>query len=200
MTFRNSGRAALAFAALSMITATPVVAATASGDFAARGAGTASCAAYTDVRTRKAPEVAAFMSYIDGYLSAANRYEVDTYDLTPFHNQAMLALILDKYCKEHAQDIMAVAALRLTAAVHPLRLTQKSTKIQVVDGANRVMVYEAILQKAQAELTRKGLYKGQADGKYSPAVKTALVAFQKQSKLPESGVPDPATLWLLLNP
>ena len=53
---------------------------------------------------------------------------------------------------------------------------------------------------AQAALKAQGLYRGEEDGQFSPQVRDALLAFQRKSDLYQTGVPDPATLWTLLNP
>jgi len=53
---------------------------------------------------------------------------------------------------------------------------------------------------AQAALKVRGLYKGPEDGKFSAEMRDALIAFQQKSSLTPTGVPDPATLWTLLNP
>ena len=190
----------ISIASLALLAAANASAATIAGEFAVDGAGRASCTAFVDAKTRKLPAFDQFMSYVEGFLTAANRYETDTFDLTPWHTPGALALILEKYCKDNASDNLGVALVRLTNAIRPLRLTDTSAMMEVVDGANRAVLYVSVMKNAQAELGRKGLFRGQADGKFSPETKTALLAFQKQAKLPPSGVPDPATLWFLLNP
>ncbi len=190
----------ISIASLALFAAASASAATIAGEFAVDGAGRASCGAFVEAKTKTTPEFAQFMAYVDGYLTAANRYETDTFDLTPWHTPGALALILEKYCKDNANDNLGVALVRLTNAIRPLRLTDSSTMMEAADGANRAVLYVSVMKNAQAELTKKGLFRGQADGKFSPETKTAILAFQKQSKLPPSGVPDPATLWFLLNP
>jgi len=56
------------------------------------------------------------------------------------------------------------------------------------------------LERAQAALRARGLYRGEEDGVYSPQMRDALRAYQRSANLYETGVPDPATLWTLLNP
>jgi hypothetical protein len=187
-------------ASLALLAGADASAATIAGEFAVDGAGRANCSTFVDAKTRKLPAFDQFMSYVDGYLTAANRYETDTFDLTPWHTPGALALILEKYCKDNPGDNLGVALVRLTNAVRPLRLTDTSAMMEAVDGTNRAVLYVSVMKSAQAELTKKGLYRGEADGKFSPETKSAILAFQKQAKLPPSGVPDPATLWFLLNP
>ena len=57
-----------------------------------------------------------------------------------------------------------------------------------------------LVKRSQEALARKGLYHGLADGKFSPAMGDALREFQKTARLDPTGIPDTATLWVLLNP
>jgi peptidoglycan hydrolase-like protein with peptidoglycan-binding domain len=75
-----------------------------------------------------------------------------------------------------------------------------SPLLEVGDSQNRAFVYETILRRAQAALWIRGLYSGPEDGQFSPSLRQAFVAFQSEKGLSQTGVPDPATLWNLLNP
>jgi hypothetical protein len=44
------------------------------------------------------------------------------------------------------------------------------------------------------------LYRGKLDGADSPEFRTALTHFQQLARLDPNGLPDTATLWVLLNP
>jgi Putative peptidoglycan binding domain len=191
---------AISLATLALLAAPVSRAATIAGEFAVDGIGRAACSGFVEAKAKKGPELDLFMTYADGYLTAVNRYETDTFDITPWHTQGALSLILEKYCKDNPTDNFGVALVRLAVALRPLRLTDTSKLMEVVDGTQRAVLYVSVMQNAQTVLARQGLYRGQADGKFTPDMKTAILAFQKQSKLPLSGIPDPATLWFLLNP
>jgi hypothetical protein len=190
----------ISIASLVLFAAANASAATIAGEFAVDGAGRASCSAFAEAKTKNTPAFGQLMSYVEGYLTAANRYETDTFDLTPWQTSGGLALILEKYCKDNPGDNLGVALVRLTNAIRPLRLTEPSAMMEAANGENRTVLYVSVMKNAQAELAKKGLFRGQADGIFTPETKTAILAFQKQAKLPLSGVPDPATLWFLLNP
>jgi peptidoglycan hydrolase-like protein with peptidoglycan-binding domain len=72
--------------------------------------------------------------------------------------------------------------------------------LEVGDAHNHAYVYETILRRAQAALKLRGLYNGPEDGTYTPALREAFRGFQHSVGLETTGVPDPATLWKLLNP
>src|SRR3546814_5406600 len=77
----------------------------------------------------------------------------------------------------------------------PFRLADFSKMVEVGEGADNALLYETVLKRAQTELSRKGLYRGEVDGKFSASTKAALTEFQRLAKLQPSGIPDPATLW-----
>jgi peptidoglycan hydrolase-like protein with peptidoglycan-binding domain len=43
-------------------------------------------------------------------------------------------------------------------------------------------------------LKQQGIYKGEVDGKFGKGTASAIGAYQKKKKLPETGVPDRRTL------
>ena len=85
-------------------------------------------------------------------------------------------------------------------SLEPAKLTEPSDRIQIAGSSNNARIYTSVLQRAQRALKQKGLYKGPDDGRFSPALKAALLQFQQTSKLRPSGDPDVATLWMLFNP
>lgn len=173
---------------------------TKSGEFAVEEAGRARCSAFVKARSEKSEAYGRYIGFIEGYLTAANRYEPATFDLSPWHNSEAFALILDQHCRKHPQDTMVMSAQRLVAAFQPIRLADRSKLLEVGDPQHSTIIYETILKRAQAALAHRGLYKGQVDGLYDAEVKAALEEFQRSAQLDPSGIPDPATLWVLLNP
>ncbi len=179
----------------------PAQAENASGQFAVEGPGRLTCAAFTDARSDKgSAEFQRLIGFVEGYLSAANRYEPNTFDLSPWHNAAAFDLILEKHCTDNPEDTIVGVAQKMVSALRPVRVADYSPMVEVGSGENRAFVYKTILRRTQAALRSRGLYEGEENGSYSPQMRDALLAFQKQSDLFETGVPDPATLWTLLNP
>lgn len=168
--------------------------------FAVEDAGRTMCARYIEARGSNPAQAARYLGFIEGYLTAANRYEPNTFDLTPWHTPEAFALILDQHCEQAPDESLAMVAQRLVVSMMPHRLASKSELVEVKAGDNRAIVYEKIIWRAQNQLSRHGLYQGEADGKDSPKFRAALTRFQEIAKLDPSGVPDVATLWILLNP
>lgn len=170
------------------------------GRFAVEEAGRPTCSFYLQARNAKSPRYGILIAFVEGYLTAANRYEADTFDLTPWHTTAALSIIIDDYCTHHPSDELAVVAQKLTIAFKDQRLKEFSPMVEIRNGKAATAIYKTTLEQIQAALTRRGLYSGPATGEDSPQLRTALVAFQTSKHLAPSGIPDAATAWNLLVP
>ena len=168
--------------------------------FAVEGVGMATCERFIEARTSAPIEYQRMIGFIEGYLSAANLYEPNTFDLTPWHNAAALDMIIEHHCSQNPGDRLAGVTQQMVVGLRPFRIASFSPMLEVGDDQNRTYVYEAILRRAQAALQLRGLYAGSEDGTYTPELRDAFRAFQREIGLTETGVPDPATLWKLLNP
>lgn len=175
-------------------------ASTPQGIFAVEESGRMPCPAFVAARAAKNASYERSLGFIEGYLSAANRYEPNTFDLAPWQNAAAFGMILDAHCKKQGSDTLGIAIQRLVGALQPMRLAEPSKLIEVGDGQRKVILYEMILKRAQSALARRGLYRGSATGLYDQSTRTAFATFQKSVSLDQTGLPDPATLWMLLNP
>jgi hypothetical protein len=192
--------AAFACSLVSLGFSTDAIAASQDGKFAVEGPGQASCSRILHAKDANPNEFTRYIGFMEGYISAANRYEPNTFDLTPWHSSQALSLILTKHCESHPKDILGVVMQELVVAMMPIRLATYSPREAIGDAKAHAEVYEAIIKRSQEVLTRKGLYAGPADGRYSPATGDAIKAFQKTAHLDATGIPDTATLWILLNP
>lgn len=191
----------IALIALAATPLAPVGAQDNQRQFAVEGAGMLTCARFTEARADTAsPEYQRMIGFIEGYLTAANLYEPDTFDLTPWHNAAALDMIVGNHCAQFPDDRLVGVTQRMVGGLRPFRVARFSPLLEVGDGENRAFVYETILRRAQAALRLRGLYTGPEDGTFPPALREAFRAFQRSVGLNETGVPDPATLWKLLNP
>ena len=137
----------LATVAVASICAMPAAAASVSGEFAAKGPGRAPCSEFMDAKSSDRPEYRQYLAFFEGFLSAANRYEPETFDLAPWHNAAAIGMIVEQYCKANTADSLAVVGTRLAEAFKPIRLASPSPLVEVGEGANRAVLYE---QNSQA--------------------------------------------------
>ncbi|MBK2942520.1 peptidoglycan-binding protein, partial [Klebsiella pneumoniae] len=170
----------------------PALAQDSQRQFAVEGAGMLTCARFTAARADTAsPEYQRMIGFIEGYLTAANLYEPDTFDLTPWHNAAALDMIVGNHCAQNPDDRLVGVTQRMVGGLRPFRVARFSPLFEVGDGENRALVYETILRRAQAALRIRGFYTGPEDGTFPPALREAFRAFQRSVGLNETGVPDP---------
>src|SRR3546814_19276821 len=76
---------------------------TQSGVFAVEEAGRALCPVFVKARAEKSEAYARYVGFIEGYLTAANPYEQNTFAPTPWHNPNALPLSLFKHYKKEAE-------------------------------------------------------------------------------------------------
>ncbi|MCL6251219.1 peptidoglycan-binding protein [Altererythrobacter sp. KTW20L] len=189
------------FACFAVFGMSPAIAQEETQQFAVEGAGMLTCERFIAARSDSASlDYQRMIGFVEGYLTAANLYEPNTFDLTPWHNAVAFDMILEHHCVQHPADRLVSVTQRLVVGFRPLRVAQFSPLLEVGDGQNRAFVYETILRRAQAALQIRGLYSGPEDGQFTAALRQAFVAFQSEKGLSQTGVPDPATLWNLLNP
>ena len=126
------------------------------------GAGMMTCERFVNARAdTTSPDYQRMIGFIEGYLSAANLYEPDTFDLTPWHNAAALDLIVENHCAQHPEDRLVGVTQRMVGGLRPFRIARFSQMLEVGDGQNRAFVYETnFLRRAQAALQlRRALFR-----------------------------------------
>ena len=170
----------------------------ANGRFAVKGAGTLPCKVLTAEREKKSNGYFLIGGWVEGYLSAHNRYVDDTFDITSFESTELLLAVIGDHCAKHPEDRLYPVVNAMIAKLAEERLRTTSERIQVSDGTRTTMLYQATIRRIQEALAAKQLYQGDADGTFSDATKTALAAFQKGINFEATGFPDQATLWRLL--
>src|SRR5690606_38666801 len=136
MKFVRTGRnAAFTLASLALlIPPWSAAAATQDGRFAVEGPGQAMCSRILQAKDRNTEEYARYIGFVEGYLSAANRYEPNTFDLTPWHTSQALSLIMVKHCESHPNDLLGVVVQQLVVAMMPLRLASYSSMERIEAG------------------------------------------------------------------
>jgi len=174
-----------------------VMAADAEGRFAVRGAGMVECRVFVEEKRRNTPKLSLYLGWIDGYVSAANQFSSDTFDRVPWGNTVYLATLVESYCNKHPGERFYVAVGRLLENLSKQRLRTSSELVNAEYGGHRTFLYRSVLKAVQARLKEAGHYQGEPDGTYGPATRDALLAFQKEVKTRQTGLPDQLTLYLI---
>ena len=183
---------------LLVLPAAAVSAADSQDNFALKGAGFLPCQVFVTEREKKSNIYYMIGGWLEGFISAHNKYVDDTYDITSFESLELLLWVIDNHCKSHPEDRLYSVVNSILIQLSPDRLQKRSPKVEIKSGQRTTVLYEETIRRVQARLAALGLYKGAADGHYSEATKSALMAFQSDKNLEMTGFPDQTTLWRLL--
>lgn len=166
------------------------------GRFSADGFGNATCANFTKAHAERSNDLYIFAGYIDGYFTGVNRLEPNTYDLTPWQSVELLVAKMARYCEANANDKFLDALNKLAATLFSARLTTQSALRRFENAGQAVLIYEAVLVQVTQRLAGFGF--PAAEGSGDAGLSAALAGYQASQNLPASGLPDLATLNLLL--
>ena len=167
------------------------------GKFAALGAGIANCSRFIEARQARSNEYFLFGGWIDGYLSAQNQVQTDTYSLVPWQSVDLLASSLADYCREHPQEPFLRAVTTMAAALRPQRLEIASERIAVTVGQLKQDFFRETLRRMQERLAARGYFNGEVNGDFGKDSAAALGAFQRDQGINVTGFPDQLTLFRL---
>lgn len=189
---------ATACALIALLIAAPVRAADSEGRFAIEGGGAMPCSDFLDAEKRGSSRYDYFLGWAQGYLTAANRYEAETFDLVPWQNSRILTLAIRGFCEQNMETTLFRTIDYLSLALKGQRLAQASETVTVGEGEASETLYRDVLRRAQQRLIALGHLDGKADGVWGMATRRAFEAFQKAAGAdPVTGMPDQATLYML---
>lgn len=185
---------------LALTTATTVYGADNNDRFAPKGAGLISCSTFVEEHEKGSEAFIIFRGWIDGYITAVNQFTPDTFDITAWESTTFLAAVIDNHCRKHPDDSVLSVAMTLVDELYDDRVEQASDYVIAQVESQSVALYAATLVDVQNELNRQDLLDETATGSFTPATVAALREFQATRNLPQTGLPDEKTLWLLLEP
>ena len=166
--------------------------------FAMKGAGFLPCQAYLSARENRTSAYYMIGGWVEGYISAHNRYAADTYDITSFESLELLLAVIETHCEANPGHRLHGVVNSMLVALAPHRLRQESPRVQVTEGARKTALSRETIRRVQAKLAARGLYNNEVDGRFTEATKAALMAFQSDLEFEMTGFPDQTTLWRLL--
>jgi len=162
------------------------------------GVGIRSCNQYINAISSNKDQLRAFADWIEGYISAYNRFNKATFDAVPITDRVGILTFVRNVCKNNRKMSVANALNGTLIALNPYRLQKESKLIIAQNGKHRATVRQETLARAQLELQKRGLYKSTIDGLYGNNTRDAFLKYQKSAGIPQSGVPDALTLMPLL--
>ncbi len=129
-----------------------------------------------------------------------NQCSPETYDVTPWQSQNLLAVLSEKFCAKNPGASFFAVANKMIVELRDDRLRESSAPIVAAVGERTIRIYRKTLRRVQVLLEKGGHYQGGIDGLFGPNTQRALESYQKQVGLTVSGLPDQATLFKLLSP
>jgi hypothetical protein len=190
-------RAALAALTLCIAAAPPAWSADADGAYAIKGLGRKTCAEAAVDLGAGAGAKTVYGAWLEGYVTGINRSSEGLYDLTPWQTPELLLSVVVQACVPTPDDKLIVALDRVLRGMSPLRMTERAPIVALRKGGSYVNIYETVLNRAIARLDALGHSPGPAAPRVDARVVRAIGDFQASRGLPETGIPDQATLFNL---
>lgn len=169
------------------------------GQFVVRGLGGRSCASLNEALKGENGKLVALRltDWVSGWLSHANRVTDSTYDVHPVSEAGAISEIVRRICVANTEASIETVLHSSVQSVKRGAQTANSAMITIKIDDKQTRIRGAIMKPLQERLVDlKYLEKKQADGVYGPATRKALEAFQSDSKIAVTGLPDPITVYL----
>ncbi len=195
---KKSGAIARLFCCLGAITLTgaPVIASSQSA--AVESLGVRRCADLIAAQAEDETLYAAFGVWIGGYLTAANAYEPDTFDLTPWQPVELATAQIASACTRQKTATVAAATASFVQYLKAGRLTEGSALVQLRGGDKAMFMYRSVLADVRARLEARGEVIREPDGQFGESFGKAIQHYQRDNGLTQTGLPDTRTLILLM--
>lgn len=196
----HSGKVSSLCISIVLASATTGKAADTAGTYAVRGLGTLSCnevvARVEEAAGQIPPDL---IAWSDGALTVSNRLLPATYDLMPFRTPPDLtARLAVNVCRSFLDITFDKAVNEVIALLGQIRLTEQEAEVSARIGEQEIQLAPSTLSKMSATLIRRGFLDFAEPGDYGPHTADALIAFQADQGLPQTGLPDQETLLRLL--
>ncbi len=150
----------LAVACLGAIVSGSALAADAGGYFTVKGAGATSCRAYSEAVRERGQAFVSFGGWIEGYLSAMNRYEEGVYDIAGWRGTEALMASIARFCAENPSVGFHDVMVRLTEQLRATALTEQSEPVEVSGADRSVTVPAEVVRRVQQRLYARGHGRG----------------------------------------
>ncbi len=198
MSKTGSGILAMAVLAAGLPLTAPAMASDAKGNYAIRGVGSQDCQTLLQQLAKDPNGQLPIASWMLGYMTAVNRYEPTTFDISPVSDVRALTTIVLAMCQKNPKARLETVLNELLRALARARVKADSPLIEMKSGETTASVRQEVLLNVQQRLNQRGLLKAKADGNYGPQTEAALKEYQKAEKLPVTGVADAPTVLRML--
>jgi len=177
----------------------PASAATEDNAFAIRGIGGTTCERYVEVKNSDRALYFMYLGWLDGFLTASNKFLRETYDLAPWQSTELLAAAIEAHCKDNPESQVISVVNAMSDEMLATRLVENSAIVAGEVDGTQFRIYEAILRRMQDRLKEDGYYQGSANGTFDRQTRVAIERFQQERGIPITGLPDHLTLFHVLS-
>jgi hypothetical protein len=168
------------------------------GRYAVKGIGLLPCQGFLQAAEGQGPEAGLVMTWLSGYMSAANMLIDGTYDLQSWQDDNVLANALAATCSQMPEQPVAVAATQIIRGLGGERVTKAERLREIKVDGQQTALYPTVIRRVQQRL-KDGGQAVTVDGDFGPGSQNALKAFQTQVGLPATGFPDSRTMIALFS-
>lgn len=161
---------------------------------AIEGLGQRPCSELVAARQDSPEQYRSFAIWMSGFISAANGYQADTYDLTPWQPLEMSIAQVHNFCQANPERALAQAIVTYLNFLRDERIKEPSQPISARNGANAVFIYPEILAQVHTKLQVAKLLPAEHGGDFDAAFGEAIMTYQRVNGLKQNGLPDTATL------
>lgn len=165
--------------------------------YAIKGAGIAKCSTFIEFHQKKSDVYLVFGGWLEGYLTAINQQQSNTFDLAPWQSTQLLLVATESLCKQKPDMQFQEAVQVLIGQLAQQKIAQGGKFVTV----DQYVFQEEVVKRMKNTLKSRGLYSGNVgDAQYDDKLKAAVKQFQKGIKQSETGLPDQGTLYELFKP
>ena len=159
------------------------------------GIGSQSCSVVLEAKANDRNSYVAFAAWVNGFVSAANGYEPDTFDLTPWQTPEYTMAQIARSCESNPDAALVEAVGAYIRFLKPARLTEETPLVAVGNETIKTYVYLEVLAQLKSKLDAQGYDTGDnAPEAYGAAFQSAVTRYQQSNGLRTTGLPDLQTL------
>lgn len=166
--------------------------------FAVYGIGGKSCRQLVESARKDKSTASALVLWVQGYLSAVNHMTQGIFEVSPIIDFNSIVEIVYSQCERNPDQPVYSAVAGFINAVQKASLPRSSPVVEAKAAGKTAIIRAATLASVQTALAAQGRYDGKPDGTFGLKLEAALRAYQHAEKLPETGLPDAATIVRLL--
>lgn len=160
---------------------------------AVEGLGQQRCGAILAAANADESVLAGYSEWIAGFLTAANMYEDETFDLTAWQSKSYFTAQVLTACRDRSDSALSDVAVAYVGFLRDERLRSASGLIVLDDQGQRYALYAEVFERIKDRLRADGHVITSVDA-YGSDVRAAVEEFQQKNGIPETGMPDLPTL------